>query len=65
MDNSDVNSKGVMPCSGLEMKVGAGHSGESPSPFTAYLGVCPGWGRAGLQMLWVSFLEQKHLLGWD
>ena len=31
MDNSNVNSKGVMPCSGLEMEVGSGHEGVTPS----------------------------------
>lgn len=64
MDSSNVNSKGVMPCSGLEMKVGSGRSGEPPSHFTAYVGACPGRVRVGLQMLWASLLEQKQLLVW-
>lgn len=65
MDYSDVNSKGVMPYSGLEVKAGSGHSGESPSAFAAGVDVCPGWGTVGLQVLWVSLLEQKQLLGWQ
>lgn len=53
-----------MPCAALQMKVGSGHSGESPPHFSAGLPACPTWGRAGLPMLWVSPLEQKQLLGW-